>query len=470
MNATIVVAASSMVLAIFAVVFYLLQDAAGSGMTQAYGEMTIPQEDGSTVSAKYSMDGTTKSVAFFAGGLTSYMSEYYDDAGNRNIQAYEWDADGPVLCRYNLERDFERFDAMKVSMDSVSVGSGNTITVTDGEFEQATELDVTYTMIEGAAPADWLPAAIDEETCWELDKNFEYPADESRRLSEEERKLGATSASNMAQDVYNDGGGTICHATNDGIGWQEGEVCYRVSGCMLSFRGSDDKADWVDNILGSVYTTTGEYSRKTIHGGFYNQYLAWRKAAWDTGEVPNSFKNCGTKTWVGHSLGGALASVAALELGGVINTYAGPKPFHRHTGRVQNGARTYHESDPVPQQPMTHRHGCGGSGCSLKKVWEKCTKNAFSASIPYPCSCGWRGCRTCWYNVFDGPCIGWSTQTSMESSHSDPLARPFGSGSGSAVFQNIKEIILGFFTSTGSCASSGGHFHSMTACYQPYGQ
>jgi hypothetical protein len=474
MNATIIVAASSMVLAIFAVVFFLLQDAADGGMTIAYGEMTIPQEDGiSTVSAKYVMDGATKTVSFSAGGYTSMMTEYFDADGNRNIQSYEWDTNGPVLCRFNLERDFERFDAMKVSMDSVTVGEGSTISVTDGDFEQTTELNVEYTMIEGAAPADWLPAPIDEDTCWDLEKTFKYAADEDtddRML----RELGATAASNLAQWVYDDGysngGTTICHATNDGIGWQQGEVCYRVSGCSLSFRGSDDGADWVDNILGTTYTAKGEYSGRTIHGGFYNQFLSWRKKAWDTGEVPWSFKNCGTKTWIGHSLGGAIAAVASLELGGVINTYAGPKPFWSGTGRIQTGARTYHESDPVPQQPMTHYHGCGGSGCSLKKVWEKCTNNAFSASIPYPCGCGWRGCRTCWYNLFDGPCIGWSTQTSMESSISNPLSRPYGSGSGSAVFQNIKEIVLGFFMSTGSCASAGGHFHSMTACYQPYGQ
>merc|ERR1719247_3817521 len=129
-------------------------------MTIAYGEMTIPQEDGtSTVSAKYVMDGATK-------------TEFFDADGNRNIQSYEWDTNGPVLCRFNLERDFQRFDAMKVSMDSVTVGEGSTISVTDGDFEQTTELNVEYTMIEGAAPADWLPAPIDEDTCWELEKTF----------------------------------------------------------------------------------------------------------------------------------------------------------------------------------------------------------------------------------------------------------------------------------------------------------
>ena len=108
MNATIIVAASSMVLAIFAVVFFLLQNAADAGMTTAYGEMTIPQEDGSTISAKYAMDGTTKTVSFSAGGYTSMMTEFFDADGSRNIQSYEWDTDGPVLCRFNLERDFER--------------------------------------------------------------------------------------------------------------------------------------------------------------------------------------------------------------------------------------------------------------------------------------------------------------------------------------------------------------------------
>ncbi|GMH50790.1 hypothetical protein TrRE_jg394 [Triparma retinervis] len=466
MNATIIVAASSMVLAIFAVVFFLLQNAADGGMTVAYGEMTIPQEDGtSTVSAKYAMDGATKTVSFSAGGYTSMMTEFFDADGSRNIQSYEWDTDGPVLCRFNLQRDFDRFDAMKVSMDSVTVGEGSTISVTDGDFEQTTELNVEYTMIEGAAPADWLPAPIDEDTCWELEKTFEYAADEStddRML----RELGATAASNLAQSVYST---ATCHSTNDGMGWTEGEVCYDVSGCSLSFRGSDDGADWVDNIMGSTYWTNGHNSGKKIHGGFYNQYKSWYDQAW--GNVPQSFKNCGSnKIWIGHSLGGAIAAVASLELGGRINTYAGPKPFHSSVGRIQTGARTYHESDPVPQQPFHNRHGCGGSGCSLMKVWEKCTRNAFSASIPYPCSCGWRGCRTCWYNLFDGPCIGWSTQTSMESSISNPLKRPYGSGTGSAIFQNIKELVLGFFTTTGSCASAGGHFHSMSACYQPYGQ
>jgi hypothetical protein len=467
MNATIIVAASSMVLAIFAVVFFLLQDAADGGMVNAYGEMTIPQEDGSSMTAKYSMAGTTKSVVFNAAEGSSFMTEFFDADGNRNIQSYEWDATGAgVLCRFNLERDFARFDAMKVSMDSISVGEGSTITVSDGEYETETELAVTYTMTEGSAPADWLPAPISEDDCHQLDLDFVYTPDpddegEDRKL----RELGVTTASGLAQSVYDS---ATCHATNDHIGWQAGEVCWKVQDCNLSFRGSDDNADWVDNILGTATWVIGAGNTR-IHRGFFNQYQSWKNQAWDTGLVPNSFKNCATKTWIGHSLGGAIASVAAHELGGVVNTYAAPKPFVNKQRR-QNGARTYHESDPVPQQPMTHSHGCGGTGCSLKRVYEECTKNAFSASVPYPCSCGWRGCRTCWYSVFDGPCIGWKTKTKSESTISDPLNRPFGSGSGSAVFQNIKEKILSFFTSTGSCASAGGHFHSMTACYEPYGQ
>lgn len=466
MNATIVVAASSMVLAIFAAVFFLLQNAADAGMTIAYGEMTIPQEDGSTISAKYAMDGTTKSVAFYAGdGLVSTFEESFDVDGNRNIQAYEWDANGPVLCRFNLERDFERFDAMKVSMDTITVGEGTTITVSDGDYDTTLELDVTYTMIEGAAPADWLPTPIAEDTCWELEKSFTYIADEDDEEGRKLRELGKTTASRMAQDVYDDD--AHCFDSPDHLGWADGQVCYKVDGCRLAFRGSDDGADWVDNIMGTMTGTVKGQGGVRIHNGFYNQFYNWYNKAWSG--VPSSFKNCNNKIWIGHSLGGAIAAVAANELGGTINTYAGPKVFTGNR-RTQRGARTYHESDPVPQQPFSHNHGCGGTGCSLMKVYEKCTKNAFSFSIPYPCSCGWRGCRWCYKHLFDGPCIGWSTRTKSESSISNPLKRPYGSGSFSAIFQNIKEMVLGWFISTGSCASAGGHFHSMSACYEPYGQ
>ena len=81
-------------------------------------------------------------------------------------------------------------------------------------------------------------------------------------------------------------------------------------------------------------------SDRTIHGGFVSEF---NKA--------KSFidgKSCSDPTFIGHSLGGAIAEVARVHFNkGTVVTYGAPQLFDNNMGCYHDGERYYHEDDPV---------------------------------------------------------------------------------------------------------------------------
>merc|ERR1712146_739803 len=96
-------------------------------------------------------------------------------------------------------------------------------------------------------------------------------------------------------------------------------------GCMFAFRGSDDNADWADNILGAVWV---EYHNgKLVHKGFINQLNQLVSGT----SINNEVAGCGNPIFVGHSLGGAMSYAARAYWGkGRINNYAAPAAYLAH--------------------------------------------------------------------------------------------------------------------------------------------
>lgn len=133
--------------------------------------------------------------------------------------------------------------------------------------------------------------------------------------------------------------------------------------CIVVFRGTDDKSDWIANLdRRSVNTDHGE-----IHRGFHDAYQRLRKQVVSIVDSENP-----KHLWVtGHSLGGALSVVCAYDLienerrnvNGLV-TFGQPmvarSEMGQHLDDVLLGSYVHyvHASDFVPRIPPSFQH-CG---------------------------------------------------------------------------------------------------------------
>ena len=84
---------------------------------------------------------------------------------------------------------------------------------------------------------------------------------------------------------------------------------------LVSFRGTESLGDWLGNI--NIFSENKDYGQ--VHQGFLNAYEVIHK---ELEQYLITEKNKQKKIWfTGHSLGGALASIAAAELYEKINIH-----------------------------------------------------------------------------------------------------------------------------------------------------
>jgi hypothetical protein len=270
-----------------------------------------------------------------------------------------------------------------------------------------------------------------------------------RKLYGNERELGYTAAGNAAQDVYTTSRSDVtCVNRNSWIGGFKGQACYIRQSCLFGFRGSQDNADWADNILGSIWV---EYHHgRLVHKGFMNQLNGLLK---DT-SIRSQVNGCRHPTFTGHSLGGAMAYAARAYFNkGAINNYAAPATYLAHYAYWKpsgDSYRTWHTNDPVPYATnlVRYQHTFGS-----REVYRACC-GYHRVCLPYPCGCGWRGCRTCWGACFNAwcNCHRWDTRGAA-------WYRPKASMWGTLwdIGANIVSVIRGT-----------SHYHNMAVYYQPY--
>lgn len=119
----------------------------------------------------------------------------------------------------------------------------------------------------------------------------------------------------------------------------QGLIAQHQNFVMVAFRGTDEKADWLDNIrLFPQPVPMGK-----VHRGFYQAL----KAIWDGPQgmkvTIDQWRKGGRSVWItGHSLGGAMATMAAVELVELdepfygVYTFGQPRCCDRQLSRAFN--------------------------------------------------------------------------------------------------------------------------------------
>mmetsp|Transcript_316 Transcript_316/g.875 ORF Transcript_316/g.875 Transcript_316/m.875 type:complete len:327 (+) Transcript_316:92-1072(+) len=104
---------------------------------------------------------------------------------------------------------------------------------------------------------------------------------------------------------------------SDVVGWEKlagfdaVQVYAREGVCVVAFHGTDEAADWADNILivGNVKDVCGS----SIHRGFWREAaIVLGNPAWEENVMPVlTGTDCTSIYAIGHSMGGAVASILA---------------------------------------------------------------------------------------------------------------------------------------------------------------
>ncbi|MFD1215805.1 lipase family protein [Microbulbifer celer] len=172
------------------------------------------------------------------------------------------------------------------------------------------------------------------------------------------------SNSNAKRDLEASVGGHLIRSATDGFGVCAAGGPGYENDLFLMFRGStsaNNGADWVSNgKIGLGFTSAG----RPVHLGFLNIFRSM------TNDIEHFLSQqpgfTGTVHCIGHSLGGAVASLAAEWVRSTKNfpnvklyTFGAPKPgMTIFSSAITSGVgseniyRTYNATDPVPMIPL----------------------------------------------------------------------------------------------------------------------
>lgn len=358
MNAQVVIAVSSLVVGMFCVIFFYLAGQEGFDENSVFwGTLSV---DGDDLSIKFAQNGGKSMLTTFGDGTSEFLTEI-----DGELVHFDYDASGALTnCESNSNVDFDQMGNFFVDVvDGVVV-------VGDDAAAEGEDLTVTYSFTEGEASADFLPTTPSYEDCQAIAGRRRL--DEAAELVEPvDRRLSAQSQ--QSKDSYNS-------CTYEVAGWGVGgTACVLVSGCRFAFRGSDDASDWVSNGFGVFSSSRRGPRNLKLHGGFLKEFDRLQP------HIESKARSCGNSAeWIGHSLGGAISSVARQHYNfGTTYTWGQPKVYDDNVGCVEGngGIRMYNENDPVPGNLFgfmyTYNHGKTGtelyrdSYCT-KKFWGIC--------------------------------------------------------------------------------------------------
>ena len=161
----------------------------------------------------------------------------------------------------------------------------------------------------------------------------------------------------------------------------------------VAFRGSESILNWITDLstTKTTYTTFPECNCE-VHKGFYDaEQRALPQILAEVARLRLTYPTAAVKT-TGHSLGAALATLAAMDLvaaGYTVETYnfgsprVGDKNFSAIAGTKMIEWRVTHLKDPVPHSP-----GDGG----LLAFWHVC-REEYEDAVGNVHSCNATNCE-----------------------------------------------------------------------------
>lgn len=152
-----------------------------------------------------------------------------------------------------------------------------------------------------------------------------------------------------------------------------------IKSYVVSFRGSDNRKNWLvdDANIKKVDFTDGGCPKCEVHAGFKRAYNSFVKNG-----IRNLLKDLTAQdvnakvTFTGHSLGGAIANLAAIDFKlaypnreTVLYTYGQPRVGNKayaqfHQAQISQNYRLVHNKDVVPHKPA-NKIGYTHSGYEL---------------------------------------------------------------------------------------------------------
>lgn len=163
--------------------------------------------------------------------------------------------------------------------------------------------------------------------------------------------------------------------------WEPNSVSNKDDICYVAFRGTSSCSDVLTDLDVRMYHVKGLGSGDVlVHQGFYNQYCAIKNKLWKALLGKTHIVFCG------HSLGAALATIAATEYA-IENPSAAVECYTIGSPRVGNRAfrdlfkshvsssfRVYNENDPVSMVPLSGRYEHVGLALEMNDaggIWQR---------------------------------------------------------------------------------------------------
>lgn len=234
-------------------------------------------------------------------------------------------------------------------------------------------------------------------------------------LIEQKLDLGLKDLFNIRESVqFKAGTGIGSYQKISGFGYIAPAVEKKQGEYLIVFRGTEVTADWATDF--NCGTTIGLSGHK-VHTGFYNTYngtISDKPSEIPTRAIGNYFalKNPTRVHIIGHSLGGALANLAAQQLARMeiadirVYTFGAPRVGHRGFSdalttaiKSENIYRVYHPADPVPMVPIwPYLHAPPGHGGYAIDPFSNHLVNPFQhkmagSYLPKLGGTGWDGLR-----------------------------------------------------------------------------